>query len=216
MVTIDVYWSFRSPYCYLALDRLIALQERFEVTVNPRIVFPLAIRRPEFFAEAPPEHLAYHALDSTRVAEFLAIPYRRPIPDPIVQNMQTGAIASRQPHIFRLTRLGMAATRHGRALAFIDRISRALWDGTVDGWNEGSHVADAIRHAGLDPQALEEEAARDAQAFDRMVAENQEALHRAGHWGVPTFVFDGEPFFGQDRMDQLEWRLRQKGVADRR
>ncbi len=29
----------------------------------------------------------------------------------------------------------------------------------------------------------------------------------AGHWGVPLFVYRGEPFYGQDRMDQLIWRV---------
>jgi hypothetical protein len=28
-------------------------------------------------------------------------------------------------------------------------------------------------------------------------------------------VFEGEPFFGQDRFDQLKWRLEQKGLARR-
>jgi 2-hydroxychromene-2-carboxylate isomerase len=28
-------------------------------------------------------------------------------------------------------------------------------------------------------------------------------------------VFEGEPFFGQDRFDQLVWRLRQAGLLDR-
>jgi len=34
----------------------------------------------------------------------------------------------------------------------------------------------------------------------RVMAANQDALKAAGHWGVPTLVFDGEPFFGQDRI----------------
>ena len=37
--------------------------------------------------------------------------------------------------------------------------------------------------------------------------ENQAALAKSGHWGVPTFVFEGEPFFGEDRVDTLRWRL---------
>ena len=36
---------------------------------------------------------------------------------------------------------------------------------------------------------------------------NHAALEEAGHWGVPTMVFEGEPFFGQDRIDTLRWRL---------
>ena len=33
--------------------------------------------------------------------------------------------------------------------------------------------------------------------------------------GVPLFVFKGEPFFGQDRMDMLIWRLAQYGLTER-
>jgi len=35
------------------------------------------------------------------------------------------------------------------------------------------------------------------------------------HWGVPLMVFEGEAFFGQDRLDVLEWRLEQSGVQRR-
>ncbi len=44
------------------------------------------------------------------------------------------------------------------------------------------------------------------------VKENQASLERAGHWGVPTVVVRGEPFFGQDRVETLEWRLDQLGL----
>ncbi len=40
-------------------------------------------------------------------------------------------------------------------------------------------------------------------------------VRAAGHWGVPMMVFGGEPFFGQDRIDQLVWRLRQAGLHER-
>jgi 2-hydroxychromene-2-carboxylate isomerase len=33
---------------------------------------------------------------------------------------------------------------------------------------------------------------------------------------VPLFVFEGEPFFGQDRLDLLVWRMRQAGLQERR
>ena len=35
-------------------------------------------------------------------------------------------------------------------------------------------------------------------------------------YGVPLMVFEGEPFFGQDRFDQLKWRMTQKGLQPRR
>ena len=44
---------------------------------------------------------------------------------------------------------------------------------------------------------------------------NQDAQRAAGHYGVPLMALEGEPFFGQDRFDQLVWRLKQKGLQAR-
>ena len=46
------------------------------------------------------------------------------------------------------------------------------------------------------------------------IAANQVAHEAAGHWGVPTMAFRGEPFFGQDRLDVLLWRLKQNGLRE--
>ncbi|MDP6674319.1 MAG: hypothetical protein QGH93_05645 [Gammaproteobacteria bacterium] len=48
---IDYYWSFRSHYCYLSIDRVIELKQHYPITINCRPVCPLAIRTPEFFAD---------------------------------------------------------------------------------------------------------------------------------------------------------------------
>ena len=45
-----------------------------------------------------------------------------------------------------------------------------------------------------------------------IVEENQQTLSAPGHWGVPAFVFEGEPFFGEDRIDTLRWRLGKRAV----
>ncbi len=44
---------------------------------------------------------------------------------------------------------------------------------------------------------------------------NQKAHADSGHWGVPTMAFNGEPFFGQDRLDLLLWRLKENGLKAR-
>jgi len=76
-------------------------------------------------------------------------------------------------------------------------------------------LADAAARAGLDLAALEAAVARDPSRYDRALAVNDAALRAAGHWGVPTMVVDGEVFFGQDRFDQVKWRLEQTGLKPR-
>ena len=94
-------------------------------------------------------------------------------------------------------------------------VSRVIWGGDVDGWHEGAHLADAARRAGLDLRELDAAIVADPARHDVVLLENQRALEAAGHWGVPTIVFAGEQFFGQDRIDLLLWRLRQHGLRKR-
>ena len=210
----DIFWSFRSPYSYLATRRYRALAEDYDLTLNLRPVYPLAIRQPDFFERSHPSWFRYLFTDVARLSQFLGIPLAPPRPDPIVQDIATRKIADDQPHIFRLTRLGQAAARRGKALAFADEVSRLLWGGT-QGWNEGDHLAGAVARAGLHFADLEAEIAREPDALDAEIAANQAALEAAGHWGVPTLVFEGEPFFGQDRIELAVWRMEQKDLAKR-
>ena len=46
---VDLYWSFRSPYSYLATRRLRALATDYDVTIHVKVVAPIAIRDPDFF-----------------------------------------------------------------------------------------------------------------------------------------------------------------------
>ena len=214
-LAFDLFWSFRSPYSYLATGRLVELARDFEVDVRVRVVLPIAVRIAGFFDRVNPLWPPYLMRDTMRIAEFLGVPYAWPQPDPIVQDYSTRKVASEQPYIYRLTRLGALATEQGRGLAFIDAVSQLIWSGKVVGWHEGSHLAAAAARAGCDLAAMDARCARDAQRLDAVISQNQLDLEAAGHWGVPTMVYDGEPFFGQDRIDLLVWRLRQHGLRER-
>ena len=208
----DLFFSFRSPYSYLAIGRYRALAAEYDLTIALRTVLPIAIRDPSILFTGSPNVGRYIFRDAARVAEWLEIPFRWPRPDPVVQNLMTREIAAEQPYIHRLCRLGQAAERRGAGLAFADEVSKVIWSGTVDNWHEGDHLAGAAARAGLDLAELDAEAASDADALDAEIAANQAALEAAGHWGVPTLVFEGEPFFGQDRIALARWRMGQKGL----
>lgn len=210
----DLFFSFRSPYSYLAVGRYRAVASEWDVEIALRPVYPLAVREPDFFERNHPNWLGYTMRDMFRVAQFHEIPFGPPRPDPIVQNVMTREIATEQPHIRRVTRLGQAAARRGKGLEFAHEAAMLIWGG-VEGWNEGEHLSHAARRAELDPVELDAQCAAEADALDAEIAANQEALEHAGHWGVPTFVFEGEPFFGQDRIEYALWRMKQKGLSSR-
>ena len=214
-LALQLYWSFRSPYSYIALPRVVALARTHDVAVEMRIVHPAVLRNPAYFRTMNPLARPYFMLDSARAAAFHGLPFRRPVPDPVVQDPVTLTVAADHPLARRLGRLGIAAAARGRGLEFCDAVARLLWDGGTDGWDQGGHLAAAAAQAGLDLAELDAAVAADPDHHERVLDDNDRALRAAGHWGVPTFVFDGEPFFGQDRFDVLLWRLRQHGLAPR-
>jgi len=178
--TIDAYWSFRSPYSYLATPDLLRLREEYDVEVNLRVVLPIAVRsKKALFDPSNMKPVKYIIMDSLRRAEFLGLPMGMPRPDPIVQDMETFQLAEEQPHIF-------------------------------ENWDRGDHLAEAAAKAGLDLAQMEA-AIAGSDHMDEIDA-NHAALDAAGHWGVPTMVLRGEPFFGQDRIDTLRWRLDKYGL----
>ncbi|WDA42605.1 DsbA family protein [Erythrobacter sp. BLCC-B19] len=210
--TVDVFWSFRSPYSRLVTADLLQLREDYAVEVQLRVVLPLAVRNPEaLFDPANRKPPMYIARDSMRRGEMLGRPVVLPAdPDPIVQDFRTMAVAKEQPYIYRLSKLGVEAHRRGRGVEFADRVAALIFGGTR-GWDKGDLLKDAVADAGLDLAALEA-AIAEGDHLDE-IERNQQALDAAGHWGVPTMVFRGEPFFGQDRIDTLRWRLDRAGLA---
>ncbi len=128
-LSIDVFWSFRSPYSYLATTRLVEMARDYDLEVRARPVYPLAVRSGEFFSQVNPLWVPYLIKDTIRLGEMLGIPYRWPRPDPVVVDFTTRAATPNQPHIHRLTRLGCAAAEAGYGLPFLYEISRVLWSG---------------------------------------------------------------------------------------
>jgi 2-hydroxychromene-2-carboxylate isomerase len=212
---IDVFWSFRCPYSYLATPRLVEMARDYDLDVRARPVYPLAVRSGEFFAQVNPLWVPYLIRDTVRLSQMLGIAYRWPRPDPVAIDFSTRAATPNQPYIHRLTRLGCAAAEAGRGLPFLFEVSRSIWSGTIDNWHEGDHLKLAAARAGLDLDELDRKIAGAPEKYEAMIQDNQTAHKTVGHWGVPTMAFEGEPFFGQDRLDVLLWRLKQSGLRPR-
>ncbi len=212
---VDLYWSFRSPYSYLVTKRLVELERDWDARVNVKVVTPIAVRQPEFFANSDPLWFGYLMRDCHRTGEFLGLPFRWPRPDPVVMDMATRTYPKDQPHIHRLCRLGQLAAERGKGLAFLDAISRLIWNGATDNWHEGDHLARAAAEAGCDLAEMDEVVETEGDRLAAAIAQNEADQRAGGHYGVPLMVTEGEPFFGQDRFDQLLWRMQQKGMARR-
>ena len=73
---------------------MLEIRERFDVDIKVRVVYPLAIRQPDFFKIRASKHYrSYNLLDTQRWSQYLKVPFKRPVPDPIVQELSTDFVA---------------------------------------------------------------------------------------------------------------------------
>lgn len=211
MAALDFFVTMRSPYSYLAADRVVALAERAGVELHLRPVYPIALRDPGFFEKADPAKLAYLRRDAERVAAMEGIAFGWPDPDPVVQDLDSGKVADDQPHIRHLSHLVAAACLTGQGVAVYLTLAGLLFAGGP-GWAEPGRLDAALASCGLDPAQFRNQAAVLAPDCEALLQTNADALRAAGHWGTPSLGYRGEVFFGQDRIDMCAWFMGLRSV----
>jgi len=194
--TIDYYFAANSPWTYLGHDRFVALANEHGAAiavkpVNLGEVFPVSGGLP--LPKRAPQRQAYRLVELKRWAEFLGKPINfQPKFFPVDGNPAA------------LWILAAAEAGTPQALALYGAIGRALWEEERDIADPATLAAIASA-CGFDARALAARA-QDADMSARYSALTQEAI-AAGVFGAPTYVLDGELFWGQDRLDFLARKL---------
>lgn len=197
-VEVDYYFAPVSPWTYLGHDRFVAIAKATGARVRLRPadlgqVFAVSGGLP--LAKRPPQRQAYRLLELRRFAEHLRMPINlHPAYFPVAADLAS-----------RLLVAVDAEDGGDAALSLLGRMLRAVW---VDEKN----IADPAQL-----QALLAEEGLPAARIDRAgTPEVQEAFEahtkaaiEAGVFGAPSFVVAGELFWGQDRLDFVERRLKQ-------
>mgnify|MGYP000263716828 FL=1 len=194
---IDFYFSYRSPYSYLILPRMLKLKNQYNLDINFKIVYPLAIRMPEWFKNKNIFFFVPFIMDFKKKAKKLNIPLNMPIkPDPIRQNTITGKISSHQPYIFDVCHMGQVMSNRGKGIEFAFELSTLIW--SVKNWNNDSLLEKVFAEFGEDLYEVRKTAKKDESRIIDEIKNNQEDQKIAGHHGVPLNVYKGKYYFGQD------------------
>ena len=194
--TVLYYFAPQSPWSYLGHARLVDLlaRSRREVAVLPvdyGRIFPQSGGLP--LAKRAPQRQAYRLVELKRFAEHLGLalnPQPRYFPVDATPSARLITAVAQQD--------GMAA-----AMALAGAVLAACWREERDIASEGT-LAELLAETDLPPERLAAAHAADTRA--RYDAHTQAALD-AGVFGAPTYVVDGELFWGQDRLDFVARKL---------
>ena len=189
---VEFYFSYRSPYSYLAAPRAFGLGDRFDIELKFFGVTPMAMR-----GQSVPQAKRLHTIrDTAREADRLGMPFG-PVWDPIGEGAK------------RCLAVGKLATDRGREREWVLNVSRGIW-------SEAANVADdrvlrrICEQSGLDWDECS--AALTDPEIERRVEADTQRLVALGQWGVPVFGFGGQHFWGQDRIEDLERELDRAGL----
>ena len=213
---IDLYFSYRSPYSYLILPRMLKLKEKYDIEINFKVVYPIAIRMPEWFeGKNFFTFFFFKMIDMRLQAKKLGIPFTSKLkPDPIRQNIMTGKISSHQPYIFDICHLVQMAQMKGVGMEFAFEVSSLIFGG-VENWNTDENLSEAAKKVGLDLNQLRESVKVHEEEIIGQIKQNQVDQLNAGHHGVPLTGIGGKHFFGQDQFDKIMKTLKENGLKER-
>ncbi len=195
MTQIDYYFTLNSPWSYMGGERLAKLAKEHGATVTTRpaqmgVIFAQTGGLP--LPKRAPARQAYRLVDMKRWVAHLGIPFLQE-PEFFPHDETEGV------------RLVIAAQETGGdALRLATEIGRSLWELNEDPADAGVQNEAAAR-AGLDADTLRGSMSLE-EAANIWTKNTENALAR-GAFGAPSYVIEGEVFWGQDRLDFVERKL---------
>jgi 2-hydroxychromene-2-carboxylate isomerase len=195
--TIDFYFDFSSPYSYLASEQIDALAARYGRTVDYRPVLLGAVFKTSGgvpLTEGYGPKAEYSKHDFARSARYAGIPYRPPTRFPV------GAVAAARAVLW------LQHHAPDQATPFIHAIFRAYFVEDRD-ISDTAVVGAVASSVGIDTEALA--AGVQQPAIKDLLKQRVDEAVAFGMFGAPTIVVDGERFWGNDRLPQIERWLAQ-------
>lgn len=185
---LNFYCSLRSPYTYLAAERIKQLTEHYALDLRLRFVLPMVMRG----LPVPFVKRKYILLDCKREADRLGLPFGN-VADPVGEPVENGLAILH------------AAIKLGRGAEFLLAFLRGVFVEGLDASRRDTLRLFCVR-AGLDEEILQSALTDDN--WRTIAADNRQQLLKLGLWGVPSFQLEGYPaVWGQDRLWMIEQDL---------
>src|SRR5215470_9243604 len=190
---VKMYSDYKSPFAYLAFDPAFALEQRFRIRLR-WIPFQLRIKGKGERSQYSEYKARYSYLDARRWAKPRSLIIRGPL-----------KVYDTTPALIG----GLFAEKQGRLLDYSRRVYEMFFKRELEA-DQPDDVADVIASLGMSADDYRKfQSSEGAAAYQR--AQDEAAADHI--FGVPIFVFEGEPFWGHDRIPVLEEKLTAAGLA---
>jgi carboxymethylenebutenolidase len=195
-LAVDYYFAPQSPWTYLGHERFAAIARAAGAGIRVRPVdfgqvFPVTGGLP--LAKRAPQRQAYRLVELRRFSEHLGLPLNlHPRFFPVASDAAARLIIAVDEH-----------DGSDAAMALTGALMRGVWTDERD-IADPATLGDMLATCGLAARRLDDAQAPAVQA--RYDADSRHAI-ALGVFGAPSYVVDGEIFWGQDRLDFLERRL---------
>ena len=194
---IDYYFAPNSPYVYLGHERFVRIAREAGATIRVKPVdlggkvFPVSGGLP--LAKRAPQRQAYRLVELRRFSEWLGLPL----------NVQPKYFPVSSDDAAKLIIAVDLKDGTDAALGLTGAVARAVW---VEDRNiaDEAVLASLLDACGLPASRIED--AHSQAAHERYEIDTLQAIE-AGVFGAPSYVIDGEIFWGQDRLDFVQRRL---------
>ncbi|MCY4058661.1 MAG: DsbA family protein [Gammaproteobacteria bacterium] len=198
-----VYMDFKSPYAYLAKDPTWQLEDDFGISIDWR---PLTLNIPSFLGSAKVNETGKVVEANRTPRQWQGVRYAYMDAKRYARLKDILIYGPRKIWDSSLAGIGMLwAKRSGRDVlkGYMDIAYERFWRRELDIEDEAV-MASVVAEAGGDEKGylafLEGEGRRE---HDDLQAQ----LHGSGVFGVPTYVIDGEVFFGREHLPAVRWLL---------
>jgi len=195
--TIDYYHFLISPWSYLAIERFNALRKKHNLVVNYKPIdvmptFDIMGGLPP--AKRHPARQRFRMDELKRWSAHLNVPMNHtPAHFPVDQSLAA-----------RMVYAAGGATGNAQAADLSDTVLTACWSEQKDVSVEATLI-ELADGCGFDGRSLLDKAKQDVYA--QQLQTITEEAHKNDVFGSPTYIIDGELFWGQDRLDFLERHL---------
>lgn len=191
---LTIYFSIRSPYSYLGLNRASSLAKHYGLKLEIKPVLPMLMRN----MHVPKNKGHYIAQDTKRESIKYNIPFGK-IADPLGKGVE------------RCYALFEYAKSEGKEESFLINYARCVWSEGIRSETD-SGLKHIVQISGLDwnhAQSLLNDS-----SWRQWTEENLKELYSLGLWGVPSFKFEQTIVFGQDKLLFIEHAIRRSLQLD--